>query len=162
LKAPHVAVPSLPRALSPRLRPIWHARASPFGLCAGFLAEQRAPCSSTSSRSAPRPVASRPQPNSAPGSRPSHGSRVPFLRFWVPITEAEATPTTDRPFPQRGPTGLHRTRFGKMKKIPAIEIKFLLHLSLWTGPDFRKEISKREDLDRKIKLIFCLSLSNLL
>jgi hypothetical protein len=33
-------------------------------------------------------------------------------------------------------------------------------LSLWTKPDFRKEISKREDLDRKIKLIFCLSLSN--
>jgi hypothetical protein len=49
-----------------------------------------------------------------------------------------------------------------MEKIPAIEIKFLLHLSLWTEPDFRKEISKREDLDRKIKLIFCLSLSNLL
>src|SRR5262249_41237956 len=34
--------------------PIWRARASPFGLCAGFSVEQRAPCSSTSSRSAPR------------------------------------------------------------------------------------------------------------
>jgi hypothetical protein len=34
------------------------------------------------------------------------------------------------PSPRRGPTGLHRTRFGKMKKIPAIEIKFPLHLSL--------------------------------
>jgi hypothetical protein len=63
-----------------------------------------------------RLVISRPRPNSAPGSRPSHGFRDPVLRFG---SQSKGKETLTRPTAPSGggSGGMHRTRFQKPKTI---------------------------------------------
>ena len=147
MTAPHVAVPSLPRALSPRLRPIWRARASPFGLCGGFLAEQRPPCSSTSSRSAPR----------YGRWLADHDQILPLddghlmalgtqFRKQVPNEERRDTDSTDPPSPRRppgvAPDPIAEKEKTKKEKRPKDSCPFLFRLgeAMWVD---RAKITKR-------------------